>query len=159
MGNRISYRDVLRHHANGRSIREIAAACFCPSSAVQDILAREMEKGAGRDNVTPLSDGEARRLVRGNPGKGDVAFAAIDFDRVDSEMARDRTMTLSILWEERYASAVSRKERPYLYSRFCELYAMHKEDAGIKGRKNHVPGDLGEFDYALPVITDNAYYR
>ena len=40
MGNRISYRDVLRHRANGRSIREIVAAWFCSSSAVQDILVR-----------------------------------------------------------------------------------------------------------------------
>lgn len=148
MGRRISYRDVLRHRANGRSIREIAAACSCSSSAVQDILARAEESGVGWDDVAPLTDGEARRLVRGNPGKGDAAFAAIDFERIDAEMARDRTMTLSILWEEYYASAVSRNERPYLYSRFCELYAMHKEGAGIKGRKNHVPGDLGEFDYA-----------
>ena len=47
MGNRISYRDVLRHRANGRSIREIAAACSCSSSAVQDILARAEESGVG----------------------------------------------------------------------------------------------------------------
>ena len=88
MGNRISYRDVLRHHANGRSIREIAAACFCSSSAVQDILARADEKGVAWDDVAPLTDGEARRLVRGNPGKGDASFAAIDYERVDREMAR-----------------------------------------------------------------------
>ena len=79
MGKRVSYRDVLRHHANGRSIREIAAACFCSSSAVQDILARAEERGVGWDDVAPLSDDEARRLVRGNPGKGDAGFAAIDF--------------------------------------------------------------------------------
>ena len=122
MGRRISYRDVLRHRANGRSIREIAAACSCSSSAVQDILARAEESGVGWDDVAPLTDDEARRLERGNPGKGDVAFASIDFERINAEMARDRTMTLSILWEEYYASAVSRKERPYLYSRFYELY-------------------------------------
>lgn len=148
MGNRISYRDVLRHRANGRSIREIAAACYCSSSAVQDILARADERGVGWDDVAPLTDDDARRLVRGNPGKGGAAFAAIDYERIDREMARDRTMTLSILWEEYYASAVSREERPYLYSRFCELYAKHRRDAGVKGRRNHVPGDLGEFDYA-----------
>lgn len=148
MGRRISYRDVLRHRANGRSIREIAAACFCSSSAVQDILARADERGVGWDDVAPLTEGEARRLVRGNPGGGGAEFAAIDFGRIDREMARDRTMTLSILWEEYYASAVSRGERPYLYSRFCELYARHRDDAGVKGRRSHVPGDLGEFDYA-----------
>ena len=115
---------------------------------MQDILARADEKGVAWDDVAPLTDGEARRLVRGNPGKGDASFAAIDYERVDREMARDRTMTLSVLWEEYYASAVSRGERPYLYSRFCELYAKHRDDAGVKGRKTHVPGDLGEFDFA-----------
>ena len=145
MGNRISYRDVLRHRANGRSIREIEAACYCSSSAVQDTLARADERGVGCDDVAPLTDDDARRLVRGNPGKGAAAFTAIDYEHIDREMAGDRTMTLSILWEEYYASAVSREERPYLYSRFCELYAKHRRDAGVKGRRNHVPGDLGEF--------------
>jgi len=148
MGNRISYRDVLRHSANGRSPQEIAAACFCSRSAVQDILARADERGVGWDDVAALTDDEARRLVRGNPGAGKTAFAAIDMQRIDDELARDRTMTLSVLWEEYYASAVARDERPYLYSRFCELYAEHKSDLGVKGRKAHVPGDLGEFDYA-----------
>ena len=148
MGNRISYRDVLRHQANGRSIREIAAACFCSSSAVQDILARAEERGVSFDDVAALSDEEARKLVRGHPGGGRVEFAPIDFERIDCELARDRTMTLSVLWEEYYAQAVSRNERPYLYSRFCELYADHKHSTQVKGRKHHVPGDLGEFDYA-----------
>lgn len=51
MGRRISYRDILRHRANGRSIREIAAACSCSSSAVQDILARAEENDVGWDDV------------------------------------------------------------------------------------------------------------
>lgn len=107
MGNRISYRDVLRHHANGRSVREIAAACYCSSSAVQDILARAKERDAGWDDVASLTDDEARKPVRGNPGGGACEFAAIDFERIDAEMARDRTMTLSILWEEYYALLAS----------------------------------------------------
>ncbi|MEA5020094.1 MAG: helix-turn-helix domain-containing protein [Gordonibacter sp.] len=139
MGSRISYRNVLRHHANGRSIREIASACLCSRSAVQDILARAEERGVGWEDVAALCDGETRKLVRGNPGGGNVSFAAIDVERIDKEMARDKTMTLMIIWEEYYASAVSRGEHPYLYSRFCEIYAAHKKEAGIKGRKNHTP--------------------
>lgn len=70
--------------------------------------------------------------MRGNPGKGDAAYVAVDFEHIDREMARDRTMTPSILWEEYHASAVSRDERLYLHSRFCELHAKHREDADIK---------------------------
>ena len=72
MGRRISYRDILRHRANGRSIREIAAACSCSSSAVQDILAGAEENDVGWDDVavvylTTICDRTCRILTRPCP--------------------------------------------------------------------------------------------
>jgi len=72
-------------------------------------------------------------------------------------------MTLSILWEEYYTASSAAGKRPYLYTRFCELYRTWCDEHDIAATKRHVPGDLGEFDWAgqtmevRDALSDEAY--
>ena len=70
-------------------------------------------------------------------------------------MDRDHTMTLTILWEEYAMLAARNKERAYGYSRFCERYADWCDEHDVAVTRKFIPGDLGEFDWNLPVSSDN----
>lgn len=147
MGNQVSYRDVLRHRANGATLQEVADACSCARSTVQDILTRAKEHGIGWEEVACLSEVQAKEVIRGKPDPQSV-FEPIDFEYIEKEMARDRTMTLSVLWEEYYVAGIALGKRPYLYTRFCEKYRLWCDEHDLAAAKNHVAGDLGEFDWA-----------
>jgi hypothetical protein len=71
-------------------------------------------------------------------------------------MERDRTMTPSLLWEEHAMLAARNSERPYSYTRSCELYAAWCDERDTAVTRKYIPGDLGEFDWALPAITGKA---
>ncbi len=148
MNGSVSYRDILRHHANRMSQRQIASACGCARSTVQDVLKRACERGVTWEDVAGLSEVAAYELKRGRPRDQSSGFATIDFERVKAEMERDRTMTLTILWEEYAMLAARNDERPYGYSRFCELYAMWCDEHDVAVTRKFIPGDLGEFDWA-----------
>lgn len=157
MANQMSYRDILRHKANGATLQEIADACSCARSTVQDVLARAKERDVGWADVAVLSELVAREAVRGRPEPESI-FLPVDLERAHGEMMRDRTMTLSVLWEEYYAAGSVAGKRPYLYSRFCELYRMWCDEHDVAATKHHVPGDLGEFDWAgKTMVTQDAY--
>ena len=148
MGKNVSYRDILRHHANRMSQSQIASACGCARSTVQDVLKRADEKGVVWDDVAGLSEQAAYELVRGRPRDQSEGLAGIDFEKVRRETERDRTMTLSLLWEEYAMLAARNSEKPYSYTRFCELYAAWCDERGVAVTRKYIPGDLGEFDWA-----------
>ena len=52
MGKNVSYRDILRHHANRMSQSQIATACGCARSTVRDVLKRAGKKMAVTDELT-----------------------------------------------------------------------------------------------------------
>ena len=155
MGKNVSYRDILRHRANRMSQRQIASACGCARSTVQDVLKKADENGVSWEDVAGLSESAAYELIRGRPQQSSE-FAAIDYERVKAEMDRDHTMTLTILWEEYAMLAARNKERAYGYSRFCERYADWCDEHDVAVTRKIVPGDLGEFDWALSAPTDKA---
>jgi len=148
VGKNVSYRDILRHHANSMSQSQIATACGCARSTVQDVLKKAGEKGVSWNDVAGLSEQAAYELVRGRPRDQSEGFAEIDFEQVQREMERDRTMTLSLLWEEYAMLAARNSEKPYSYTRFCELYAAWCEEHDTAVTRKYIAGDLGEFDWA-----------
>jgi hypothetical protein len=121
MANTISYRDILRHRANGMSYREISRACGCARSTAQEVIRKSNQLNITWADVASLSEFAARELINGNKNCTNNFFP-IDYDRIAKELSRDRTMTLSVLWEEYLEQATHAHMRPYLYSRFCERY-------------------------------------
>lgn len=158
MKKNVSYRDILRCKSNRLSQRQAASACGCGRTTVQEVYKIADEKGIAWGDVVGLTDKEAFELIRGRPPRQSDLFAEIDFDWVGAEMAKDRTMTLTLLWEEYAALAARNGGKPYKYSRFCELYAAWRESHDVSMTRRYVPGDLGEFDYAgqtMEVVTDD----
>ena len=113
MGSQVKYRDILRHRAKGATLQEIADSCSCARSTVQDVLARAKERGVGWEDVAGMSETAAREVMRGK-SEAQSVFQPIDHQRTHYEMARDRTMTLSVLWEEYYVTSTAAGKRPYL---------------------------------------------
>ena len=144
----VNYRDILRHHANGRSQSQIAQACGCARATVQDVLKLAGGKGVTWDDVAPLTEQAAYELVRGRPRDASDGYEPIDYDHIERELSRDRTMTLTILWEEYCMRAVRDRTRPYGYSRFCELYSRWCDKHDVAITKRYIAGDLAEFDWA-----------
>jgi len=52
VGKNVSYRDILRHNANRMSQSQIASACGCARSTVQDVLKQAAEKGVSCMRIT-----------------------------------------------------------------------------------------------------------
>lgn len=148
MEKTVSYRNILRCHANAMSQTQIADTCGCARATVQDVLKTAKEKGIGWDDVSGLTDKEAYELIRGRPKTQSLLFEKIDFDKISYELSRDRTMTLSLLWEEYAMLAARGAKKAYSYSRFCELYANWCDKHDIAVTRKYLPGDLGEFDWA-----------
>lgn len=105
------------------------------------------QRGVTWDDVANLAEREAYELVRGKPREARSVFAPTDFDGISAEMARDRTMTLSFLWEEYAALAARNGERPYMHSRFCELHRNRCSSHEVAATRRYVPGDIGELDW------------
>jgi transposase len=148
VGKNVSYRGILRHHANRMSQSQIATACGCARSTVQDVLKLAGGKGVSWDDVAGLSEQAAYELIRGRPRDQSEGFAKIDFEKVQREMERDRTIALSLLWEEYAMLAVRNFEKPYSYTRFYELHAAWCDNHDTAVTRKYIPGDLGEFDWA-----------
>ena len=81
MGKSVSYRDILRHHANRMSQSQIATACGCARSTVQDVLKRAGEKGVSWDDVASLSEQAAYELVRDRPRDQSEGFVSSNLSR------------------------------------------------------------------------------
>ncbi len=64
MGGNVHYRDILRCRAGGLNQSQIARACGCSRSAVQDVLRLSEEKGVGWADVAGLSEDAAYKLLR-----------------------------------------------------------------------------------------------
>jgi transposase len=129
------------------SLLEIHRACGCARSTVQEILAKAEARGVSWDDVSSLSEQAARELINGRKSNSDD-FHPVDCERIRRQMLSDRTMTLAVLWEEYAAEAAAAGRRPYLYSRFCDIYRIWRGRNDVAASGRHVPGDLGEFDWA-----------
>lgn len=126
---------------------QTAQTCGCSRSAVQDVIKLAGQRGVTWNDVANLTEREAYELVRGKPREARSVFAPIDFDGIGAEMTRDRTMTLSLLWEEYAALAARNGERPCMHSRFCALHRNRCSSHKVAATRRYVPGDIGELDW------------
>lgn len=78
----VSYRDILRNHANRMPQSQIASAYSCARSTGQDVLKRASDKGATWEDVANLSETVAYELIRGKPRDQSSVLAAIGCERI-----------------------------------------------------------------------------
>jgi transposase len=132
-----------------RSIREVAVICGVARSTVADYERRA--KAAGL--CWPLSEhddavlevllfpSERRRLSVD-------AFVVPDWDLVDRELRKKKSVTRFLLWQEHR----SVHQAGYSYTRFCELFADWRKLQGLSMRMTHIAGEKLFVDYAGQTI-------
>ena len=150
MKEKLSYREVVRLLlAGGYTHREIAAASGCANSTVSNIKRRLAASGLDGPTALAMSEAELRGVLTTKQGRGAAAeIKEPDFAKVDEELARNRKLTLAILWEE-YAEECRRDGmRPCLYSSFTARYRKWRNVSVPSLRISHVPADKMEVDWA-----------
>jgi transposase len=142
--------DLLRLHAEGLSVRQLAESLGLPRSTVADYLTRAADAGVG----WPLPEGtdEATLLARLFPPVGRPAppRPAPDWAQVHAERKRPG-VTLQLLWLE-YKQA---HPDGYQYTQFCAHYRRWCAQLDPVLRQVHVAGEKVFVDYAgqtMPVV-------
>lgn len=148
-------KEILRLAAQGMSDRRIAQVVDLARSTVARIKARAA--AAGLSWPLPEEQGEAALKAiaceRGaSSQRGARRCAEPDWAATHLELKRPH-VTLMLLWEEYRAKT----DKPYGYSRFCELYNTFAERLSPSMRFAHAAGDRMFVDYAgatVPVVVD-----
>jgi transposase len=111
------FREILRLHELGHSQCAIAQSCGIARSTVQDYIRRARAKGVGYEQLTQLSESEAKALL----GKGERApkerEERIDFAAVDLEL-RQKGVTRALIWQE----GIDAQKWDCSYGGFCRQY-------------------------------------
>ena len=140
----IKFREILRLNKSGFRAAEIARACGCSRSTVQDYVERASAAGLTSERVVELSDSELlialgkkvhREYQRGGP--------EVDWAWVGSELARP-AVTLALLWEEKFKGV----EGACSYSAFCRRYRKWGIKHEVTLRQVHRPGEKCFVDFS-----------
>jgi len=144
-------REVLRlKHEQGLTERPIAAAVGIGHTTVNDYVKRAERAGLTWQEAEPLSDAEVEARLFHQVGRNEpAARAPIDFGWVHMELRR-AGVTLELLWNEYQEAAVSggSGQKPYQYSRFCELYRAHARKLSPVMRQVHRAGEKAFIDFS-----------
>jgi transposase len=136
-------REVLRLRDEfGASVRRIASACRMPRTTVRDYLRRlesaELRFGAVRE----WSDAELERRLFPPPAMPSRPLP--DWAAVERELGR-RGVTLHLLWQEYLVC----QPDGYRYTQFVQRFRDWQAARAVpRLRRDHLPGDALEVDYA-----------
>lgn len=118
----IKYREILRLHALGVSIRNIAYSCECSRSTVQHVLAKAKAKSLKWPLPEETNDKEIYQILFAKERSSSLKVEP-DFAFVNKELLK-KGVTLSILWSEYCEKTIVSGGEPYQYSAFCRHYRM-----------------------------------
>lgn len=142
----VKYREILRLHAMGVSIRNIAFSCRCSTATVRAVAGRAKAAGIEWPLPEEMGDRAIREVIYPPKSKADPDKAPIDHDHVDAEMSRPG-VTMMLLWSEYCESAVSQGRSPYMYSAFCERHRKWVMSHKTAMRIAHKPAEQMQVDY------------
>ncbi len=136
-------REVLRLRDEfGASVRQIATACRMPRTTVRDYLRRLKAAELGFGDVREWSDADLEQRLFPPPVTKSRPLP--DWAAVERELGR-RGVTLQLLWQE-YLAAHS---DGYRYTQFVQRFRDWQAAQAVpRLRRDHVPGDALEVDYA-----------
>ena len=93
----VKYREILRLHAMGVSIRNIAFSCRCSTATVRAVAGRAKAAGIEWPLPEEMGDRAIREVIYPPKSKADPDKAPIDHDHVDAEMSRpDRVPNVGV---------------------------------------------------------------
>jgi transposase len=144
-----SVREVLRlHFVCGKSPRKIAQSLGCGRATIRDYLARANKNGlVNGEAIEKLSDVEVE--ARLGFARGTKQFwrnetkAMPDWALVYGELARNKSVTLALLWQEH----LNQDPGGYQYTQYCEHYRRWSKKLSVVMRQNHKAGEKAFVDY------------
>lgn len=142
----VKYREILRLAAMGVSQNSIAFSCGCAQSTVSDVLRAARARGIAWPLPEEMDDAAIRSVIYPKEGRKSRDKAAIDHERISSELNR-RGMTMSLLWNEYCDDAIARGEEPYMYSAFCKEHREWAQRHDVRMRIEHKPAETIQVDW------------
>lgn len=142
----VKYREILRLHALGISMRNIAFSCKCSKTTVNSTVRRAKANGLEWPLPEEMNDSAIRAVLYPPKAPEDASKADIDHERISKEMDRPG-MTMVLLWNEYCEEALACGKQPYMYSAFCK---RHREWAAANKavmRIEHKPATEMQVDY------------
>ena len=136
-------REVLRLRDEfGASVRRIAAACRMPRTTVRDYLRRLESADLRFGDVKEWSDEELERRLFPPPPAQPRPLP--DWAAVERDLGR-RGVTLQLLWQEYLVCHPD----GYRYTQFVQRFRDWQAARAVpRMRRDHLPGDALEVDYA-----------
>jgi len=146
-----NYREILRLHRQGISLRGISLSLSCSRNTVSQVVQRAnaseltwliAETLTNQQIETQLFPEFYLRKQQQEP----------NFDQIHKELAKSG-VTLSLLWQEYSDNCRDREQIPYKYSQFCKLYNDYTVKTKATMRIHHKPGEKMEVDWAGQTAT------
>ena len=142
----VKYREILRLAAMGVSQNSIAFSCGCAQSTVSDVLRAARAHQLSWPLPEEMDDASIRAIIYPKESRRSRDKAAIDHERVASELNR-RGMTMSLLWNEYCDASIARGEEPYMYSAFCKEHREWAQRHDVRMRVEHKPAAAIQVDW------------
>lgn len=143
------YREVIRMTtAELFSQREIAQTLKRSRNTVARNLGKAQEKGLTWQKIEAedlSEDHVSARLYP--PNKGDERFEQADCETITKEL-RKTGVSLQMLWLEYCEACRGGGKRPYMYSRYCDLYRRHMRSSKATMHVPRTPGEQVETDWS-----------
>ena len=125
----VKYREILRLHAMGVSMRNISFSCKCSKTTVKNVVDRAKATGLAWPLPEEMGDAATRAILHPQKAPSETSKADIDHERVASEMERPG-VTMTVLW----ASTASSRWHP-ARSRTCTQPSSRSIASGHVGHR------------------------
>jgi len=143
----VDYREILRRHSLGDSIRAIALGVNSSRDTVSATLRAASAAGVEWPLDDDVSNGDIQDILF--PGKYAYAspYTLPNFAKIHEALAK-KGVTLTLLHTEYSAVVLASGGIPYQYTQFCEKYRRWARVTKATMRITHKPGDAMQVDWA-----------
>lgn len=150
-----NYREIMRLHSQGISIRSIAASLSCSRNTISMFI-KQAKVFHLKYPLPESMDNEKIGKLLFPTEKLNSSYQVPDYDHIHKELAKSG-VTLSLLWYEYSENCRISNAIPYKYSQFCYLYHNYIRQTKATMRIRHKPGEKLEVDWAgqTAFIKDN----
>lgn len=142
------YREILRMQAGGFSQRKIAEALQLSRNTVAKTISRAREQSLNWPAIERQGLTEGQLAVQLFPQAQDATpYQQPDCDYMFGELKKTG-VSLQMLWLEYCDTCRSNGRRPYMYSRYCDIYRSHLQKTKATMHIPRTPGLQVEVDWA-----------
>lgn len=145
-----NYREILRMFSNGFSQRKIAEVLKLSRNTVSSVVHKAQEQALSWERILSgqLTDSQIAECLYPKQCIK-KAYQQPDYAYIEKEL-RKTGVSLQMLWLEYCGTCHDKKQRPYMYSRYCDGYRTHIKKSKATMHIPRTPGEQVEVDWAGP---------